>query len=241
MRLLSAVLLIAITVAPSYAKDWKITRHVTTLGNSWDETIYVSGSKSRMESTDPEEYDTLIFDCESKQRFELKRSSKSYYPFRLGAEQDEVTENDVSPTSEFFLDVVVTSKATGRKKRVLGYEASEVVNEVKVIERGKSAPSPVRDTTTVGWYIDLPVQLECGEKPKSQTRYFRSAPNLPRFEMRLKQVGSELVRFPVELRQKRPIEGGSIEERMEVTWIEETVVDPAIFEVPKDYKRLTSP
>jgi hypothetical protein len=193
--------------------------------------------------------DVTIVRCDLVQYFELNTKKQEYA----------VTGYPPVPTSTIPVEPVVddaklptiraelTTVDTGERKQMFGHTARHVISTMKQSYPDAPNTEP-EEYVTDGWYIDLDQGISCAPKrpekiqshgygymgaggrwvPVHKTEYVEIGPREKGFA--LKEVQNRKVYTHVRL-------SGSAYE-LEVTELFEGPLDPALFEVPADFKRV---
>jgi len=161
------------------------------------------------------------------------------------------TAQQVRPTAQPTLLIETTTEDTGERKQMFGYTARHVITTVKhmpLVESGGLA----QETVTDGWYIDLDTSIPCarvfyngflltggsrkpGDPPQIPIPIFKSVGKPERgFALATKELN----------RLTGPLPDGSIQKEarisneMQVTELSTASLDPALFEVPKNFRKV---
>jgi hypothetical protein len=157
------------------------------------------------------------------------------------------------PAPQPTLMIETTTKDAGERKEMFGFTARHVITTRKQIPLVELGQTP-QETVTDGWYIDLDAALSCdrasfgslafltagltkkGEPPQFPVLTFKSIGNPERgFALTTKELYRDNVSSPAE--PARTIESFSNE--MQVTEISKEPLDPALFEVPKNFRKVS--
>lgn len=148
--------------------------------------------------------------------------------------------------------IETTTQDTGERRNILGYMARHVIITVKQIPQGESNQIP-QENVTDGWYIDLDASAGCA---KTAVGAFLVSGGAPRKlgepyqppVIRFSTVGKRETGFAVEKRELHratlTLPDGSKQTRedvtneMKVTSLSMTQLDPALFEIPKNFRQV---
>jgi hypothetical protein len=157
------------------------------------------------------------------------------------------------PAPQPTLLIESTAQDTGERKQMLGFTARHVITTRKQIPLGQTGQTP-SEAVTDGWYIDLDTVLPCdrarngsftvatatagkkGELPQMPVLAFKNIGNPETgFALTTKELNRDSVPSPDQ--PARIVESFSNE--MQVTEISREPLDPALFEVPKNFRRVS--
>lgn len=154
--------------------------------------------------------------------------------------------------SEPTLLIETTTHDTGERKQMFGYMARHVITTVRQIPLLDSGQIP-HETLTDGWYIDLDTSISCAQQSSgffallvSETRRPGEPPRTP--VVTFKNVGKPETGFPLITKQVHQLIGSSpspsAQKQMEptnemrVTELSTEPLDAALFEVPKNFRKV---
>ncbi len=178
-----------------------------------------------------------------------KPPSKEQIEARSAALKKLVGEPPSTPT----LLIETTTNDSGERKQMFGHTARHVITTVKQLPIGDSGTLP-QENVTDGWYIDLDTSISCvpgaasffavlvgGAPRKPGERYLPPVPSY-------KNVGKPETGFAVETKRSHHLldASGAIlagqrmlpADEMHVTEIATIPLDPALFEVPKSFRKV---
>ena len=201
----------------------------------------------------------FILRCDLGQSFLLRPKTKEYSsspPKTVTPEQaarPTVGNSDIAETAKPTLRIETTTVDTGERKEMFGYVARHVVTTTKqtTLDGSNSQPSQrVKD----GWYIDLDRSISCDPKPSPGGRRMGfvavGSTQMPMDGPEFVDIGAREMGLPLKETQifpmltKFPDGTRKTYESLiesEVTVLERTALDSAIFEVPSEYKQVDQP
>lgn len=241
-----------------------ITVQSSVRGNQSQRTTYIQPDRQRMEyrnsfgtrhRTEPAYGPRLarIVRCDLGQSFELNLDTQEYtsapYPPKP-LSPDELkarglgTRIQQSATPTIRVEIKTTD--TGERKEIFGRTARHVITTTTQTPLEGSHSSP-QESVSDGWYIDFDQRLSCdpkraegGEGHLIAYASFGNA-KVPIEKPEFVTIGNREVGFPLDLTQtsKSPsnLPDGTITRfETHVTQFEEGPLDPALFEIPPDFK-----
>jgi hypothetical protein len=149
--------------------------------------------------------------------------------------------------------IETTTEDTGERKQMFGYTARHVITTVKQIPLVESGQIP-QETVTDGWYIDLDTSISCtkapsgafgllvgggprkpGEPPQIPVLTFKS---VGKPETGLALATKEIHRLSGSLPNDLTRKSEPITNEMEVTELSTRPLAAALFEVPKNFRKV---
>jgi len=206
-------------------------------------TWYFKGPRQRTEQiveSSPLKTTVIITQCDQGSYFILNDQRKTY----LTNPVDQMAGKDsrkLLARSDDTVDVVVTTDSidTGERRRVGSYEARRV-KTTTTIEGNEEAGVLANKIETDGWYIDLPGWNCRDDSGRGQGMIMAgTGRRMPHYVFR--QLGTARRGFPIDETTVTTQAGSSTTNRNELLEISEGPLDPALFEVPADYTRVTHP
>lgn len=189
----------------------------------------------------------------------VKEFSSSSYPPKPSTPQQEnqlaAEDSDSGELAKPTLRIETTTADTGERQEMFGYLARHVTTTVRQTPLDGAA-SQSSLSVTDGWYIDLDRSISCDPKPSRGTKRAglrsgynsvgpagRQAMNIREFiDNGERETGlplSETKTFPM---RTKFADGTSTTNnsqiKSEVIVLERTALDPALFEVPSEYKQV---
>lgn len=248
-RILALVIVAALTTSFSHIivpdfPDLTIKTRITMATNAViDTTSYFKGPRQRTEQTfesSPQKGSVVITQCDQGSIFFLDPQQKTYLTRPVDPTQWKDTRK-ASQRSVDPVDVIVTNDSadTGERRSVGTYEARRV-KSTTTIDGHEDAGVPSSKRETDGWYIDLP-GWNCRDDSGREHGIVMASlgQRIPHFVFR--QLSTARRGFPIEETTVTTQSGRSTTSRTELLEISETLLDPALFEVPADYTLVTRP
>lgn len=234
-------------LAPAAQADIKIKSRNTFGGQSTGEsTVYIKGKRQRAEN--PGGMNTIT-QCDLRRTLQLNSTTKTYIvtPFEdgeaeEGASSPQPSGNKASKPEPARRGGVVTMTATmtdtGERKQMFGFTARRIKTSM-VTESSPDACQQVKSRIdTDGWYIDLNVEFDCYEGSASTYAHDPQQAGGCRDRYRTKRVGTAKLGYPVHVTTTMYDESGKVTGTFtqEVLEISKATLDPALFDVPSDYR-----
>jgi hypothetical protein len=243
----------------------KMTIRFTGGGNWSEHTTYVRADARRLEyrNVSGHRYGphiAAIERCDLGEAIELnldkqEYSSRPYPPAPLGKEQianSGIKPPQVAPTGPPTLRIEVSTVDTGERSDFFGHTARHTVTtrkETPLEGSHREAEESVMD----GWYIDLDARIVCDRRwPENKndtkkTVAYLTAGNAPPERIESFRRGDTETGFPIEWNLTRKSEfvrpdgtrvWRSSRDRMRVTEFVQGPLEPALFQVPPEFKRV---
>ncbi len=249
--------------AASAMADLKITTRHTFGGHSREMTQYIKGDHKRLEyrsgSAHAEKsggpvtwvygpHIASIQQCDTGKGFELNLDAHEYtwhllpkWPTAEERKALAAKHAQLEERPKATVTIEITTIDTGERKQIFGRTARHVITTIKHIPH-EGAVSEPSEQVNDGWYIDLDVRTSC--EPQSSgavvgvlvpgSRLGSGKQDTYEF----KQIGPRETGYPVQLAVKSPdgAEGFTSGNESEVIELSDQALDPALFEVPSDFK-----
>jgi hypothetical protein len=147
--------------------------------------------------------------------------------------------------------VETTTEDTGERKQMFGYTARRVITTVKQIPLVESGQMIPQETATDGWYIDLDTSVSCVRSGNTfavltdVTTRPGEPPQLP--VLTFKSVGKRETGFALVTKEVHRLIGSlpdgssqrsEVSKETQVTELATGPLDPALFEVPRNFRRV---
>jgi len=231
----------------------KIVTRQSSPGGVSEETLYIIADRRRLEfrqSIQPENNEgapevasrVFILRCDLGWNFHLLPKTEEFnsspYPPRPStpeqAEQLGVEHPDRGKPAK--LRIETTTVDTGERKEMFGYVARHVITTTKQIPLDE-ATSQSSQLVTNGWYIDLDLSISCDPKPLAGTKRVGV--------LEFIDIGARETGLPLKETKTFPMStifpDGTRKTydsllKTEVIVLERAALDPALFEVPSEYK-----
>ena len=228
-------------------------------------TGYVQGPNSRFElpefhsfGTEPEERTVIIQRCSDHVMYSLNLKSREYSELPMPAEPPKETK-DIKNRTEGppNLTIETTVRDTGETKSAFGHTARHYIATTKQTsspELGMEPSETVEDT----WYLDIPDPRTCGPRPHGRTGLVgvgggvgigRGGPPLfdkirPEFkhsgpDPQGLMLSSKRTNKAIHILQTGERQEQEFTTSTEIVEMSEEPVDPALFEVPPGFKKVS--
>ncbi len=166
--------------------------------------------------------------------------------------QSQATRQSLATAQQPTMLFETTTKDTGERKEMFGFTARHVITTRKQIPLVETGQLP-QEALTDGWYIDLDAGLSCdraargsfavltmgskaGEPPRIPVLTFKEIGNPERgFALTTKEVNrsdASLFGLPEQPNER-------ISNETQVTEISKSTLDPALFEVPANFRKVS--
>jgi hypothetical protein len=197
--------------------------------------------------------------CDLDQMFVLNLDAREYMsmpipkpPTKEELQAREARQPKPLAPSQPTLLIETTTHDTGERKQMFGYMARHVITTVRQIPFLDTGQIP-QETVTDGWYIDLDTSISCAQQSSGRyavlvgrTRRPGEPPQTP--VLTFKNVGKPETGFPLITKQVHQLTGSSPNpsaqkqneptNEMQVTELSTEPLDPALFEVPKNFRKV---
>jgi hypothetical protein len=242
------VVLVALAVAAPAPADVKVKTKTTTAGRSSESTVYIKGARQRDEN--PQMPFATILQCDQQRMLQVNDKCKVYMVTPLAAEEAPATAGKGKPqpaaqpakstTKGGVVTYTSTMTDTKERKTMLGFPARHIKSAMTAESSPDACTKTSMKTETDGWYADLSVGLTCSrasarpmnpmamEKPDCQDQF------------RMKRVGAGRLGYPLQQTMTVHTENGDFTSSTEALEISKDTLDLGLFDVPADYKEVTS-
>ncbi|MFN6964831.1 MAG: hypothetical protein ACK4S4_13835 [Pyrinomonadaceae bacterium] len=246
MRIKNYILSLSIlaVAAMTVAADVKIKTKQSVAGQSMESTTYIKGKRSRTESMGGT---VSLTQCDLRRSVQLNTALRTYM---ISEFEDAVpsTAKDASPTrtggtvpqTGGRVTTTITVKDTGERKQMFGFTAKHLIITMETVS-SPDACSPNNSKMQMdGWYVDAEFALDCdyGFRGGSFNPYAKKGCQ-DKYEV--KQVGTTKRGYP--LYEKMTMFGPDGSEQFssvsEVVELSRATLEPALFEIPGDYRQVT--
>ena len=254
MRISTLVLIavgsLSLTI-PASASDLKIvTRNSTGANSATVLTEYLGASASRTETADKIDnlrghrvVNIVQYGEAGNQNFMLDLDAHEYTSFETDKRGITLGAKAIpAKYSGGTVDIWIDSKDTGERQEMFGHIARHIITTTKWVPGPKTSASAA-ETQTDGWYIDDTI-LPTWRRPKPNTFHFISLSHGGQDQYKLHRSGVE-PGFPVKVitTQHLPAtdanaQATTLTNVSEIVEFTEAPVDPALFQVPSDFRRV---
>ncbi len=229
---------------PATANDIRIRVRMSVGEQSFESVEYVRGARQRTEMSMAGGYKTIM-QCDLKRYVQINDQTRTYMvqPF-AGVEAQGATASDASAQDLAaqgatkrggVVTIVNTLTDTGERKQMFGYTARRLKGSMEYQTSPDACQKGGPRMETDGWYIDLKYGVDCPAATGGDmsAAYRRGG---CRDEIRMKQVGTAKMGYPVLVTTKMFNEDGSFTSTTrEVVELSRSPLDPSLFEVPAGY------
>ena len=240
-----AMIVTALAASSSVFADTKIKSKQTVSGQSYENTTYIKGKRSRAEMMSGMMIN--ITQCDLRRYLQVNPNAKTY----IVSEMDQ----PVKPTTNASTDTgkngvvvaggkVTTSmsiKDTGEKKQMFGFMARHLIITMETVSSPDACTPMNSKMITDGWYIDAEFALDCDNGQANYGGYSGHKDGGCKDKYEFKQSGTGKRGYP--LYEKLTMLDGSGNETMstvtEVTELSKATLDTALFDVPSDYRQVS--
>ena len=248
------LLFLAVAALPLSA-DVKIKSKMSVAGRDMAQTSMIKGQRSRTEmEIMPGMSQVQIYQCDKKQMVQINDRCKVYMVTSLEEDADAATPAGEKPTGTTrtarptrtpatkggVVTMTSTMKDTGQRKKMFGYDARNIKTTITSESSPDACNQNQMEMETDGWYIDFAgVQVGCVNPERAAMASRPPTSDGCRDQMRFKRSGSARMGYPVQVEttMKGP-NGQPFTIRQEVTDLQTTTLDAALFEVPAGYREV---
>ncbi|MGH9493335.1 MAG: hypothetical protein ACRD2K_07515, partial [Terriglobales bacterium] len=191
-------------------------------------------------------YKRQILQCDQKRMLQVNDKCKVYMVTPLAEEEaaapakggkSQAAAQPAKSTKGGVVTYTTTMTDTRERKTMLGYPA----RHIKSAMTAESSPDACMKTSmkqeTDGWYADLSVGLSC-------SRASARPPNMEQpdcvDQYRMKRIGTARLGYPLQQTATITTENGQFTSSTEALEISKDPLDDELFDVPPDYKEVTS-
>jgi len=221
--------------------DVKITTRQTMSGQSSQNTTYIKGKRSRTEMMNG--MMISLTQCDLRRDVQMNSATETYvvtyYEDGSSSTQASTPGQPIPAKKGGTMYVTTTTKDTGERKQMFGYTARHIIQTI-VMESSPDACNPTKTKMEMDmWVIDAEFALQCSQERQYVPR--PSAMNggcMDKFVS--KTLGSGKTGYPVWQKMTSFDQSGKelFSSVNEVVELSKATLDPALFEVPKDYREV---
>ena len=240
-----AILLSALMMTGAVLADVKIKSKQTVAGQSYENTTYIKGKRSRAESMNGMMIN--ITQCDLHRGIQMNSASRTYMinefvaAVQAGASANTAAKNDGVVTVGGKVTTTITTKDTGERKQMFGFTAKHLIITMETVASADSCNPNNSKMQMDGWYIDAEFALDCDQSYQSVNNnpYNKRSGCQDKYE--IKTVGTAKRGYPVY--EKMTMLDASGKETMsmvnEVVELSKATLDAALFETPPDYRQVS--
>ncbi|HEY8563478.1 MAG TPA: hypothetical protein VIL74_24075 [Pyrinomonadaceae bacterium] len=241
----SAVAVLTAILSVTAFADVKVKSRTTMSGQSYENTTYIKGKRSRTEQNMGGNQMVNITQCDLKRGIQLNPQMQVYM---VNAWENDTTAPTTKTTTGNtttevkkggVITTTITTKDTGETKKMFGYTARHLIITTET-EASADACTPMKKTKMVtdGWYIDAAFALDCdygwsgGYSPRNSGGC--------RDKYDVKQIGTAKRGYPVIEKMTMFDESGKESFTMtnEVLELATATLDAALFDIPQGYREV---
>lgn len=244
-----AILLFSLILTVTTYADVKIKTRQTSSGQSYEGTTFIKGKRQRSEQNAGGFETVSLTQCDLRRFVTMNPQANTFVVTSF--ETNEPTTKTVSDSSNGSNDKVVraggtitttyTVKDTGERKQMFGYTARHLIITMESVSSPDACTPYNSKMQTDGWYIDAEFALNCDFGYGSRG-YGAAKSDGCRDKYVSKQIGTAKRGYPVYEKMTMFDKDGKETYTMvsEVIELSKATLDAALFEVPKNYREVTS-
>ncbi len=223
--------------------DVKIKSKQTMSGQSYENTTYIKGKRSRTETMNG--MMTSITQCDLRRGIDLNPQTKTYVinPFDDGStpiNQPTATKKDNVVRVGGTVTTTVTIKDTGERKQMFGFAARHLIITMETVSSPDACSPTNSKMQTDGWYIDAEFALDC-DRTYQNYNYNPQKSGGCRDKYSMKQNGTAKRGYPVYEKMTMFDEKGKETMSMvtEVVELSKATLKADLFDIPQGYKEVS--
>lgn len=232
------------TASAAFA-DVKVKTKQTISGQSYENTTYIKGKRSRSENMGGAMIS--ITQCDLKRGIQINPAARTFMinEFVQATQATTAAATNSQDGSSVVrsggkVTTTITAKDTGERKQMFGYTAKHLIITMETVS-SPDACSPNNSKMEMdGWYIDAEFALDCdlGYQATSNP-YGQKGGCQDKYEM--KQVGTVKRGYPVYEKMTMYDQSGkeTFATVNEVVELSKATLDAGLFEIPSDYRQVT--
>jgi hypothetical protein len=151
--------------------DVKIKSKQTMSGQSYENTTYIKGKRSRTESMNGMMIN--ITQCDLRRGVQINSMSRTYIINEFLAAIQPGTAASAQPSGDGVVraggkvTTTITTKDTGERKQMFGFTARHLIITMETVSSADSCNPTNSKIQTDGWYIDGEFVLDCDQNYQS--------------------------------------------------------------------------
>lgn len=221
--------------------DVKITTRQTMSGQSSQNTTYIKGKRSRTEMMNG--VMVTLTQCDLRRDVQMNPAAETYlvtyYDDGSSSTQASRPGEPVPVKKGGTMYVTTTNKDTGERKQMFGYTARHIIQTI-VMESSPDACNPTKTKMELDmWVIDAEFALQCSQERQYVPRVTgQNGGCIDKYVP--KTIGTAKSGYPVWQKMTSFDQSGKelFSSVNEVIELSKATLDPALFEVPKDYREV---
>lgn len=237
--------LMMLVFAASAFADVKIKSKQTVSGQSYENTTYIKGKRSRSEREMGQMKMVDLTQCDLKRSVQMNEMSKTYIinmfnqVTEISNEKTSATKTDGVVRAGGTITSTITYKDLGETKKMFGYVAKHIITTIETVSSPDSCAPNNTKMQIDGWYIDAAFALDC-QNDYYKKGYTPSPKQGCQDKYQMKTVGSAKRGYPVYEKMTMFDESGkeTMSTVTEVVELSQATLDQALFEIPSDYREV---
>jgi hypothetical protein len=245
LRIIAATLF-TLTIASVSFADVKIKTKQTMSGQSYENTTYIKGKRSRSETMGGAMIN--IVQCDLRRGVQINPSARTYMinefvqAIQNGGQTQPASNQNGVVRAGGTVSTTISTKDTGERKQMFGYVAKHLIITMETVS-SPDACSPTNSKMQMdGWYIDAEFVLDCDYgQSYGANQYGKKGGCQDKYEM--KQVGTAVKRgYPVYEKMTMFDQSGKETYSMvnEVIELSKATLEAGLFDIPSDYRQVTN-
>jgi len=250
IRRIAAVLCLCAFASLASAADLKMTTRNTMAGNTSEGTTYIKGPRQRTEMQMGPFHQVTITQCDKRQTITVSDACRTYMvapmdnddaaaPRSSNNMRSDSGASDSASRKGGVLTVNSTSTPTGETQRMFGYTARRIKTSMSMTSSPDACNQTNMKMESDGWYADFSANgLTCSATPRPG--------NMGRMRhdcqdrVRMTGGGMRNLGHPMKVTTTMTdAQGRSFVTSQETTEISRETLDPALFDVPSNYRQVT--
>ena len=238
------ITVISLVLSQATFADVKIKSRQTMSGQSYENTTYIKGKRSRSETMNGMMIN--LTQCDLRRGIQMNPNAKTYVisEFATASQPDQstaVTEKNGVIQTGGKVTTTVTTKDTGERKQMFGFTARHLIITMETVSSPDACNKNNTKMQTDGWYIDTEFALDCDYGTQAYNNYNNHRPGGCQDRYEMKTVGTAKRGYPVYEKMTMFDESGK--ETMsfvnEVVELSKATLEASLFDVPADYRQVS--
>ncbi len=240
-----SLLIPLLMLAVASPADVKVKTKTTTAGHPSESTVYIKGARQRDEN--PGMPFASILQCDKQRLLQVNDKCKVYMVTPLAAEEGPAAPGKAKPATQpaksttkgGVVTYTTTMTDTKERKTMLGFPARHIKSSMSAESSPDACTKTSMKSETDGWYADLSLGLSCSLASARPPSMSREKPDC-QDEYRMKRVGVARLGYPLQQTMTMHTENGDFISSTEALEVSKDTLDDALFDVPSDYREVTS-
>ena len=244
ISMITVIILCALTATTAFA-DVKIKTKQTASGQSYENTTYIKGKRSRTESMNGATIN--ITQCDLRRGVQINAAGRTYMINEFVQAIRNTSQTTQTSTGNAVVEMggkvttTITTKDTGERKQMFGYVAKHLIITMETVSSPDACSPNNTKMQMDGWYIDAEFVLDCdlGQAYAAGNPYTKQGGCQDKYEV--KQVGTVKRGYPVYEKMSMFDQTGKETYSVlnEVVELSKATLDAGLFDVPSDYRQVT--